>query len=61
MRTMLSPSCESQRTTCANADYGECGRRLPAQQLDAQPWPTFSEPLAAALQGTIAVGPEADV
>jgi hypothetical protein len=54
-------SCENERTTCANADYAECGAPLPARQLDGRPWPTFSEALAAALLCPNDVGPEADV
>src|SRR5688572_13294337 len=34
---------------CATVDYSVCGGPLPATQYDGQPWPTFSEALAAEL------------
>ncbi|MEY4549504.1 MAG: hypothetical protein RL685_5699 [Pseudomonadota bacterium] len=61
LASLLTWSCKEERTTCANADYSECGTPLPAQQPNGQPWPTFSEALAEALECPNSEGPEANV
>lgn len=44
--SLLMTSCVEGRTSCANADYTECGSPLPPTRRDGAPWPSYSEALA---------------